>query len=245
MLKKLFSTLICISGLAAGSLMAQSGGVMFMNEILEPMPGHAAQLEKGVKAHNAKYHTTGEAKASLFSIMTGPRSGQYAWVQGPMTYATLDKPLSAEHNADWDANVAAHCRNMGDLRLVKRDEATTYNPSNEVMAENYLARVFYGVTDVNKLLEAVGMIQKVYVANKTTSARRVYVSEFRNKDEEAVTLVYPFKSFTEFEKTKGLPFADLPAEMVKVHGPNGFQKFRELMDASNSGWYDEIRVMVK
>jgi len=244
MLKKLGTVLLFMVGFTFAGL-AQSGSVMFMSETLDPIPGHSSQLEKGVKAHNAKYHASGEAKATLSSILTGPRSGQYAWVQGPMSYASMDKPLSAEHNADWDANVAIHCRNVGGMRIVKRHEGTTYNPNNEVTADNVLARVFYGVTDPEKLLEAMGMIQKVYVANKVTSARRVYTTEFRNKEGEAVTLIYPFKSFTEFEKSKGLPFEDLPAELVKVHGPNGYQKFQELMDASNAGWYDEVRVMVK
>lgn len=241
-MKRIISAIVSVVCLSSISLMAQS--VMFMNQTLNPLPGHAVALETGVKAHNAKFHASGEATARLFAIMTGPRSGQYAWVQGPMTYAALDKPLSAEHAMDWDKNVGAHCNGTGEMRIMKRDEERSYNPTNEVTADNYLARIFYGVSNPGETLEAIGMIKKVYEANKITTARRVYNSEFRTADGESITLVYPFKSFTEFEKTKGLPFADLPKEMDKVHGAGGMDKFLELMK-SNAGWYDEVRTLVK
>ena len=213
-MKRIISVIVVIVCVSSMSLMAQS--VMFMDQILNPLPGHAVALETGVKAHNAKFHASGDATARLYAILTGPRSGQYAWIQGPMTYATLDKPLSAEHTMDWDKNVGAHCSSIGELRIMKRDEERSYNPANEVSADNYLARIFYGIGNPRQTLEAMGMIKKVYEANKITSARRVYTSEFRNADGEAVVLVYPFKSFTEFEKAKGLPFADLPKEMFII-----------------------------
>ena len=241
-MKRISLLIVLISCLSSLTVLAQS--VLYMNQILDPIPGHAVDLEKGAKAHNAKYHASGDATANLFAILTGPRSGQYAWVQGPMTYATLDKPLSAEHNMDWDKNVGAHCRSTGELRIMKRDDATSYSPPNDKPAENYLARVFYGVSNPGQTLEAIGMIKKVYEANKITTARRVYTSEFRTADGEGIVLVYPFTSFTEFEKTKGLPFADLPKEMDKVHGAGGMEKFLELMK-SNEGWYDEVRTLVK
>jgi len=239
-IKMSIALVLCVtfSGISAQS-------VMYLNHVLDPVPGHAVDLENGVKTHNAKFHATGEAKAYLFAIMTGPRSGQYAWIQGPMSYASMDTPLSAEHAADWDKNVGAFCRNNGEMRIVKRDEATTYNPANEVIAENYLARIFYGVSNVGQLIEAMGMIKKIYETNKVTSARRVYTTEFRTVEDEAVTLVYPFSSFKEFEKTKGLAIQDLGKEMDKVHGAGGMKKFNDLVNGSSKGFYDEVRTMVK
>ena len=239
-IKMSIALVLCVtfSGISAQS-------VMYLNQVLDPVPGHAVDLENGVKTHNAKFHAAGEAKAYLFAIMTGPRSGQYAWIQGPMSYASMDTPLSAEHAADWDKNVGAFCRNNGEMRIVKRDEATTYNPANEVIAENYLARIFYGASNVGQLIEAMGMIKKIYETNKVTSARRVYTTEFRTMEDEAVTLVYPFSSFKEFEKTKGLAIQDLGKEMDKVYGAGGMKKFNDLVNGSSKGFYDEVRTMVK
>jgi len=246
-MKRVFSSfiiLMIVTSLFSTRAVAQNS-IMYMNQVLDPLPGHAVDLENGVKAHNAKFHTTGEDKAYLFAIMTGPRSGQYAWLQGPMTYASLDKPLTKEHAADWDKNVGAFCRNNGELRIFKRNEALTYNPANEVIADNYLARIFHGVTDQPQLLEAIGMITKIYQTNKYASARRVYTNEFRTPDGESVMIVYPFKSFKEFEKSKGLPMDNLGKEMDKVHGAGGMKKFQDIMAAASAGWYDEVRTMVK
>ncbi len=243
MLKKLLTAVLLITCLSSASVMSQS--VLYMNQILDPIPGKLVEFENGVKAHNAKYHASGENKANLFSIMTGPRSGQYAWVQGPMTYATLDKVLTKEHTADWEKNVATFCKNGGQMRIVKLDAGLTYNPDPNAVVENYIARIFYGVTDVGQLLDAMGMIKKIYDVNKYPSARAVYTAEFRDKDEEAVALVYPFKSWTEFEKTKGLAIEDMSKEMEKVHGEYGLKNFQDMIAASSSGWYDEVRMMVK
>jgi hypothetical protein len=224
---------------------ASAQSVMFINQVLDPIPGHSVDLENGVKAHNAKFHTSGESSARLFAIITGPRSGQYAWVQGPMSYASMDTPLTKEHTVDWDKNVGIHCRKVGELRFTKRDEERSYNPANEVTAEKHLARIFYGVSNPGQTLEAVGMIKKIYEAKKLTSARRVYTSEFRPHNDERVMLIYPFSSWEEFENHKGLPFDNLQEEMEKANGEGSWKKFQDLMSASNAGWYDEVRMMVK
>lgn len=235
-----------IAFFGAIQVIAQNTSVMFLTINLDPLPGKVVELQEGVKAHNAKYHASGESKAYLFAIMTGPRSGQFAWTQGPMSYASLDKALTKEHTADWEKNVAAHCRNVGEMKIVKRDEARTYNPANEVIAENTLARIFYGVSNQANLLEAIGMVKKTFEAKKYPNARRVYTSEFRTKDGEDVVLIYPFSSFKEFEKGKGVPGdGAFEKDMISVHGEAGWKKFQELMAESSDGWYDEVRTMVK
>jgi len=48
---------------------------MFMTIELDPLPGKALDVEKGVKAHNATYHKDGSSKGYLWSVLSGPRSG--------------------------------------------------------------------------------------------------------------------------------------------------------------------------
>jgi hypothetical protein len=95
-------------------------------------------------------------------------------------------------------------------------------------------------------LEAIDMVKKVFEAKKYPNARRVYTSEFRTKEREDVALIYPFKSFTEFEKRKGTPAGDvLEADMTEILGAAAWKKFQEIMAANSGGWYDEVRTMVK
>lgn len=236
-------TLIAVAYLFMGNASAQN--VLYMNQILEPIPGKVVEFENGVKAHNAKYHASGEDKANLYTIMTGPRSGMYAWVQGPMSYKNMDKPLTKEHQADWEKNVGAFSKTNGALRFVKRDTELSYNPDPNEVIENYIVRIFYGVTDMGQLREAMGMIKKIYETNKIASSRSVFTTEFRNVEGEDIALVYPFRSWTEFEKRKGLAVDNLPAEMNKLYGATGMMNFLEKMEAGSPGWYDEVRMMIK
>ena len=48
---------------------------LFMTIELDPLPGKALDVEKGVKAHNATYHKDGSSKGYLWSVLSGPRSG--------------------------------------------------------------------------------------------------------------------------------------------------------------------------
>ncbi len=243
-MKTIISAIAMIACFCFSEAQAQNA-VLYMNQILDPIPGKVVEFENGVKMHNAKYHASGENKANLFTILTGPRSGQYAWVQGPMSYATMDKPLSKEHAADWEKNVGMYSKTNGPLRFVRLNTELSYIPDPNAVVENYIVRIFYGVTDMDQLLEGIGMIKKIYETNKIASSRSVYTSEFRNKEGEDVGLVYPFKSWTEFEKRKGLAIDDLPAEMNKVYGATGMMQFLEKMQAGSPGWYDEVRMMIK
>jgi hypothetical protein len=243
-MKTIISAVVMIACFCFSGAKAQNA-VLYMNQILEPIPGKVVEFENGVKAHNAKYHASGEDKAALFSILTGPRSGQYAWVQGPMSLAQMDKPLSKEHSADWEKNVGAFSKRNGEIRFVRRDAELSYNPDPNEVAENYIVRIFYGVTDMEQLRDGIGMVKKIYETNKIPNSRSVFTSEFRNMEGEDIALVYPFKSWTEFEKRKGLAIDNLPAEMNKVHGPDGWKVFQDKMEAGGPGWYDEVRMMVK
>ena len=156
----------------------------------------------------------------------------------------MDEALTAEHTADWEKNVAANCVKVSNYQFSKRNEELTYNPENETVGENILARIFYGISDQAALLEGLGKITSVFKAKKYDKARRVYTNEFRSKTGEDVFLIYPFASWTELETNKGIPvgFVD---DFNSVHGEGSWAKTIEVLNDSAEGWYDEVRVMVK
>jgi len=249
-MKKL-AVLICVlSILLQSDLKAQGTDkeyIMFLTIYLEPNPGHSRELIDGVKAHNAKYHSEGDSRAYLWNVVTGPRSNQYIWGQGPVTYDVMDTPLSEDHNVDWDINVASHCRNVDDFRLWKRDDDLTYNPENQVFSNNVLARIFDlkgGIGNSQAVLEAIGMITEVFEAKKYPRTRRVYTSEFKTDKATDIMLIYPFSSWTEFEESKGLP-PGFQKDYESIHGMGSYQRMVDIMDENTDGWYDEVRVMVQ
>lgn len=223
---------------------AQDDYTMFLGMYLDPIPGQSVELVKGVKAHNAKFHADGDDKAYLWSVLTGPRSGQFSWAQGPIKYTKMNEQLTDEHAADWDSNVASKCRTVGEIRMLRRSEEHTYNPANEVIGKNVLARMFYGVSDQGAAMEAILKIKEVLVATKADYARRVYVTDFRNKENESIMLIYPFDDWEEMETRIGLE-SNFAEQFNKVHGDGSFAETISKLNESTEGWYDEVRVMVE
>ena len=82
------------------------GYVMYQTIQLKAKSGHQMDLREGLKAHNEKFHTEGSEAVSVWNIRSGP--GGLSWVKGPMTWSSLDTPLTEDHRADWQKNVAAH-----------------------------------------------------------------------------------------------------------------------------------------
>lgn len=220
---------------------------MFMTIQLDPAPGKALDLEKGTKAHNAKYHADGNTKAYLWNVLSGPRSGQYIWGQGPMIWEGMDSGLSEEHTADWEKNVASYCKSVSNFTYMRRDDERSYNPENQVTAPKIIAKIFTIKETGNKgaVLDVLGEISKVFRAKKYPQARRVYSSVFNLENGQEVAIIYPFESFKMFETTTGLPegFAQDFEEI------NGFGSWRRLViepiQENSYGFYDEVRVMVK
>lgn len=231
------------------SIIAQTSDdyVMFLSLYLDPAPGKTVDMVNGVKAHNQKFHADGESKAYLWSILSGPRSGQYVWTQGPMRYAKLDEGLTLEHNIDWDKNVTINCRRVHSIHMWKRSETHTYNPDSQVIGDKIIARVFKLKSNSGAqaaVMEIVLKIKEVCVAKKYDLARRVYTSEFRSERGENIALVYPFESFKDLETRIGLP-STFAEDYEDVHGKGSLAEFQKIMDDNTNGWYDEVRIPVK
>jgi hypothetical protein len=221
---------------------------MFEQIYLEPRNGELTKLEDGVKKHNAKYHDGNSGpKAYLFNIWTGPASGQYVWAMGPMKLSHMDSPLSREHTRDWEMNVERYARSHS-YEYSLRDEELTYNPKNELVGENVLVRRFdvkNRFEDMDAVVEALGSITKTLVKMDAKIARRVYRSQFRSADRKDIALVYPFKSWTRFEDSNGLP-PNFQDSYDRINGKGSFEKdVMNVLGNHTDGWYDEIRTIVK
>lgn len=242
-MKRLFSVLVI-------SLLIISGGMtqdytMFMTIELDPAPGKALALEKGVKAHNDKFHKEGENKAYLWSVLSGPRSGKYVWGQGPMRWESMDEGLTEEHAADWERNVATHCSHVGNFTYNLRDDERSYNPENQVTAPMVVAKVFTVTGNRGALLDAIGEIGKVFKAKGYSQARRVYHSVFNLENNQEVFLIYPFESFKFFETSTGLP-RGFRRDFEEINGLGSWRRLvTDPIDANSNGYYDEIRVLVE
>ena len=233
--------------LTCGILFAQDY-VMFQTSILKLRAGENAKLQAGVKKHNDKYHNGKDRpKAYLWYINTGPNSGNYSWATGPMKFSHMDQTLKDDHVKDWEKNVSPYADETN-VVFMMRDEEMTYNPENEVVAENILMKripIKNGQKHVEAVEEAVTKIAKALRRTRSNIARSVYRDAFPDGHEE-IMLVYPFSSWTEFEGgVRGLPegFQD---SYEKIYGKGSFRKeVSDVLSAHTDGITHEVMTMVK
>jgi len=83
---------------------------VFESALLTPNPTQINQFEKGITAHNKKYHDDGPYGVRVYWISNGPNTGSYVWIMGPFTWSSLDnRPAEKEgHDTDWNNNIAPY-----------------------------------------------------------------------------------------------------------------------------------------
>ncbi|MEC7798953.1 MAG: hypothetical protein VX517_02745 [Candidatus Neomarinimicrobiota bacterium] len=222
--------------------------VMFQTSILKLRSGEHAKLQAGVKKHNDKFHNGEDGpKAYLWYINTGPNSGNYSWAAGPTTFSHMDKAFPNDHIKDWEKNVSPYA-DENNIVFMMRDEEMTYNPENEVVAENILMKripIKNGQMHVEAVEEAVTKIARALRRTRSNIARRVYRDAFPDGHEE-IMLVYPFSSWKEFEGgVRGLPegFQD---SYEKIYGKGSFRKdVIDVLSKHTDGISHEVMTMVK
>ena len=225
MIKRILGIIIPL--MVCATLVAQDY-VMFQTSTLKLRAGQNASLQAGVKKHNDKYHNGKDSpKAYLWYINTGPNSGNYSWAVGPTKFSDMDQSLPDDHVKDWERNVSPYADEI-DVIYIVRDEELTYNPKNETVGENILAKrytVKQGPGHLAAVEEAFGSITKVLRKTDAKIARRIYRNKFRNNGQLDFQLVYPFKSWTRFEGSGalGLP-KGFTADYEKSYGKGSFEK---------------------
>ena len=225
MVKRIVGILIPL--MTCATLFAQDY-IMFQTSTLKLRDGKNAKLQAGVKKHNAKYHNGKDGpKAYVWYVNTGPNSGNYSWAVGPTTFAHMDQALTDDHVIDWEKNVSPYADETDVIYMI-RDEELTYNPENETVGENILAKrysVKQGPGHLAAVEEAFGSITKVLRKTNAKIARRIYRNKFSNEGQFDFQLVYPFKSWTRFEKAGALGLPNgFRADYEKMYGEGSFEK---------------------
>ena len=86
----------------------QNKNVVNANRVF-PKVDKVLEFEKALAAHAQKYHT-GDWKWRVFEIQSGPDANGFHITEGPNTWDQIDTRgnLGAEHNNDWNKNVAIY-----------------------------------------------------------------------------------------------------------------------------------------
>jgi hypothetical protein len=217
---------------------AQTDYTQFLVANLRPEPDKIAAFEAGLAAHNKKYHTADPYKAWVWSVQTGPGSGSYDYVMGPVTLAQMDaRTTTPEHDADWNNNVLAHCDELGETNYWRWDPDIHYMPEG---ASNFSKSRLRFVTirpgQADRYEEQIKKIAEVFKQKKYPIGYNVYWRFGVSQGPHAVVGL-------DLAKWADLDNEDtFVADFNSIHGAGAFDRFLEELDIAidRSKTYDTL-----
>lgn len=105
------------------------GNTLYEVNVVKPKSGMGSAWEASWKQHRDKFHKTSD-KRSVYEVTSGPENGSYVIVEGPFSYADMDKekPNTKEHGLDLEKSFAPKTEpNSVNFRCAFRD-TLSYNP---------------------------------------------------------------------------------------------------------------------
>jgi hypothetical protein len=143
--------------IAAAFFVKGQGNTLHEVNIVKPKAGMRSAFEASWKAHLDKYHKTSD-KRNVYEVTSGPQSGSYVIVEGPISYADMDKtlPNEKEHALDLEKN---------------------FTPKLEPGSQNFIARwadtlSYNGDTKAEKFLLTITMVKDGKMGEYLTEVRR-------------------------------------------------------------------------
>lgn len=98
--------ILVVLAFASSSLFAQNKNIYSVSMVKPKIDMYNA-FETSWKLHVSKFHK-GDNKIMVNEILSGPYSGYYEFVHGPMTFADMDKERAdkSAHDLDWEKTCA-------------------------------------------------------------------------------------------------------------------------------------------
>jgi hypothetical protein len=116
------------------------GKTLYTVNFVKPKAGMKSTFEAHWKTHLATFHKTSD-KRNVYEILSGPHSGTYCIVEGPISYADMDvdKPNAKAHGLDLEKNFSPFLENNTMNGTYRWDDTASYNPN--VDAEKFFVQV--------------------------------------------------------------------------------------------------------
>jgi len=213
--------------------------VIFETANLTPNPTQIAQFEKGLAAHNKKFHGDGPYGARIYWISSGPNTGSYNWTMGPLPWSALDgRPGEEEgHDADWNSNVLAYVAPGSGATSYWKHEADVSRFSKDFTIKNMLVD-YYDITR-GKGKEAMALVEKigkVYAEKFPDETYGIYTNQLSSTKEGRDLVVISF-----FDKSAWMgEDNEFAAKYDEVHGEGGFEQFLQDWYAVTEGGESEL-----
>ena len=116
------------------------GKTLYKVNFVKPKAGMKSTFEAKWKAHMAQFHMTDD-KRTVYEVLSGPHSGEYQIVEGPISYADMDieRPNAKEHGLDLEKNFSPYLEPNSMNATYRWDDTASLN--GKVVADKFQVQV--------------------------------------------------------------------------------------------------------
>lgn len=227
--------------IAAAFFANSQGKTLYRVNMVKPKAGMKSSFEASWKTHLAKFHKT-EDKRMVYEVLSGPHSGEFHIVEGPIAYADMDieRPNAKDHGADLEKNFSPFLESNSRNGTYRRDDTASLN--SQVQAEKFQVIIthlkFGTLADVLREAKRSSLISaKLNPTNRFSF--NYYVQIWTGSDPVVVTVRNLKDGFKELENNYygPSPMANQPNAFrdtyIKDYGYDAWDARQKALDNSN------------
>lgn len=215
---------------------AETDYKMYQMIYLKPKTDKLKELGEAMANHNKTYHNEKPYTAHIWMASTGPHTGEWVWVMGPLTYTDLDsRPDTDEHMEDWRDNVMPYLKGVSEGEYWKYDDKVSHSPEGAFSGKEIWAMYDIKPFEGYRFTALLENVAKVYKEKNYPNYFQVYRSQFNSGSGRDVAIAFSFKNWAFFDEED--KFWD---DYEEVHGEGSkwkfFEEYREVVEST----YDEV-----
>ncbi|MEJ1221438.1 hypothetical protein [Sediminicola sp. 1XM1-17] len=207
------------------------------NGMITANPTKVKEFEKGMAAHNKKYHAEGAYGARVYWISNGTNVGKYMWVMGPLTWSAMDtRPAKEGHDEDWNTNILPYTMAEGDQTYWRFHPALSNFPKDFNLKYLRVMMLDMASFKEQQFLEQLDKVAAVMKAKYPNEPYGMYTNEMPNSKDGRD---FAFVDF--FDKMSFLGREDtFPKDFAAVHGEGSWESFLNVMAETTNGMQSEL-----
>jgi len=235
--------------IAASFLANGQGKTLHTVNFVTPKAGQKSAFEASWKIHLAKFHKTDD-KRMVYEVLSGPNIGSYHIVEGPISYADMDKVKAnaKEHAQDLDKNFFPMLEDNSMNGTYRRDDTASFN--GMVKADKFLVTVthvkFGQIGETIRESRRSSLIQ-AKINPKSPFSSNVYTQIWAGSDAVRVSVRNLKDGFKELETDYYGPNPNPPNAFkdayIKDYGQEAWDTRSKLLDNNANVASREIYIM--
>ena len=235
-MKNLFIALSLLFGMCTSGW-AQNDYQQYVTHRFKVKMGHEDDFEKSLAAHNKKFHNTAPYKTAVFSLHTGPNTGEYELALGPMSFTEMEgRPGGKTHDDDW-AIVLSHVESTGETVYWKADKNIDYRPAGSDAFTALRWRYFtVRPGQAERVKNMFAQVEKVFEVKKMGAGYRTYWRWGASQGPH-VCAEMSMASWGYFDQAN-----TFEKDFDEVHGAGAYDRFLDDMEMAidRTKTYDEL-----